>query len=203
MDNLSQGMMSSFSDEVIARVAQEAGVSPEMASKVLTQMAPAMTGAMAKNTKVTGEAQKLATVLDTKHDGSVFDNLQSISGTELEQDGNKILGHVFGNKTEQVEEVIEKEAGTDKKSTMKMMATFAPLILGALGKEKNAAGIGGDALSSVLDMATGALSKDGAKSQGMIMSLLDLDNDGNVMDDVPKLLGYLGVVKKFLGGNNA
>jgi len=33
----------------------------------------------------------------------------------------------------------------------------------------------------------------------MIMGLLDLDNDGKVIDDIPKLLGYLKIAQKFLG----
>ncbi len=200
MDNLLQGMIGNFSDDIVEKVAREVGVDPKTAQTVLNKMTPAMTGAMAKNAKTPEGAGKLANALN-KHDGSIFDNLDSVMGGDLEQDGAKILGYVFGDKTQDVEQVIERETGGDKDSTMKMMSTFAPLILGALGKEKQAVGMDSETLSTMLGGAAKMMSKDG-KNSG-IMSMLDLDNDGSVIDDVPKILGFLGMAKKFLRGRKA
>jgi len=199
MDNVLQGMMGNFSQEVIEKVAKEAGVDAKTASKILEQMAPAMAGALGKQAETEEGAQTINDVL-SKHDGSVFKDLESASAKDLEEDGSKILGHVFGSKTEQVEQVLEKEAGTDKSSTMKMMSTFAPLILGSLGKQKSESGLD---LGSLAGMLGGGQTSTGASKGNMIMGLLDLDNDGNVMDDVPKLLGYLKIAQKFLGGGKA
>ncbi len=198
MDNLLQGMMGNFSDEIVGAVAKQAGVNPEMAQMVLEKMAPAMTGAMAKNAETKEGAQSLADALDSKHDGSIFGNLGSMMGGGLEQDGAKILGHVFGNKTEQVEQVLEQETGADKASTMKMMTTFAPLILGALGQQKKSQGLDVGSLAGMLGGAASAMSGDKSKSS-LLRTVMDLDRDGKIIDDIPKVLGFLGIAKKFFG----
>lgn len=198
MDSLLQGMMGSFSEDIIKKVSEQAGVDPTMAKQVLEKMTPAITGALAKNTHTEGGAEKLAEILDTKHDGSVLSNPESLNQQELETDGSKILGHIFGDQTTEIEKELESQTGADEGTTKKMMATFAPLVLGALGQQKKELGLDTAGLSSVLDIATTMFSQEGSKAD-VLKNMMDLDKDGQVVDDLPKLIGYLGIAKNFFG----
>ena len=190
--------MGNFTDDIVGQVAKQAGVDPKLAQMVLEKMAPAMTGAMAKNTQTQEGAEKLSDALDKDHDGSVFGDLGSLLGGSGMDKGAKILGHVFGSKTSDVEEAMAKEVGSDKETTTKMMAMLAPLVLGALGKEKKASGMDASTLAGMLGGATKAMSNDGS-SKSLLMSVLDFDKDGSVIDDLPKALGMLAMVKNFFG----
>ncbi|MBV1708686.1 MAG: hypothetical protein KMY54_02400 [Erysipelothrix sp.] len=77
----------------------------------------------------------------------------------------------------------------------KLLAQLAPVLLGALGKEKNQKGVDASGLASMLPMITEFLgSGSNIDTLGMATKLLDTDGDGDIMDDVSKLLG--GFLKK-------
>ena len=57
----------------------------------------AILGAMANNASKPGGADSLLGALQKDHDGSILDNLGGFLGQPNTDDGNGILGHVFGN----------------------------------------------------------------------------------------------------------
>jgi len=72
------------------------------------------------------------------------------------------------------------------------MTQLASLLLGALGQQKKQQNLD---VAGISGMLGGLLGQGGDKNMmGMVKNLLDADNDGNIMDDVGKLLG--GFLKK-------
>jgi len=67
---------------------------------------------------------------------------------------------------------------------------LAPLLLGQLGQQKKQGGFDLSSLGSLL----GGSSLKGNDVMNMVTGLLDSDGDGDVIDDVSKLLG--GFLKK-------
>ena len=59
-------------------------------------------------------------------DASIFDSTQ----------GNKILGHIFGDKADSVTAEIAKKYNVDPTASKDVLAQMAPMIMGMLGKGK-------------------------------------------------------------------
>lgn len=192
MDSLLKGLGSNISDSVIEKLASSAGVDSGTAKSVLDKAIPAMTGALAKNTSTDDGAKSLADALDKDHDGGILSHVEDVVSGEGMETGTKILGHVFGGSLDSVTEEISSETGSDTGSTAKILAMAAPLVLGTLGKAKNESGMDSGMLASALKMASGS-------GNSGIMGMLDLDKDGSVVDDLPKIIGFFGIIKKFLG----
>ena len=77
-----------------------------------------------------------------------------------------------------------------------MLQILAPLVLGALGKQKkdnNLDASGLDALTSMLALNLGS-NEQTSGIMGLVTNLLDSNKDGAIVDDL------LGLASKFLGG---
>ena len=77
--------------------------------------------------------------------------------------------------------------------TSSLMAQLAPLLLGALGKQKSSQKVDSSGLTGML---AGALSQSKKDNNLMdsVSKLLDADNDGSIVDDLSNMLG--GFLKK-------
>ena len=131
-----------------------------------------------------------------KHDGSVLNNLSGYLNNPDLNDGAGILNHLFGNQTENVAKAVSKSSGLDSNGSIKMLQILAPLVLGALGKQKkdnNLDASGLDALTSMLALNLGS-NEQTSGIMGLVTNLLDSNKDGAIVDDL------LGLASKFLGG---
>ena len=100
------------------------------------------------------------------------------------QDGAKILGHVLGNRSSGVERKLSAQTGLQPNQVNGVLTQLAPLVMGMLGQQKAQQGISSDGIGMLLGGLLG-----NSDMLGMVTSLLDSDKDGDVMDDVSKLLG--------------
>ncbi len=174
---------------------QVGGTEKEVKGGVMAAL-PAMLAALNKNTSTPEGAESLNKALETKHDGSILNNLGGYLSNPDLADGAGILNHLFGGQTNNVAQAVSQSSGLDANGSMKMLQMLAPLVLGALGQQKkennlNASGL--DSLTSMLASNLGSNEKTSGM-MGMFTNLLDANKDGNVVDDV------MGLVGKFLGG---
>ena len=161
----------------------------------LTAALPAILGALNKNTQTAEGAESLNKALES-HDGSVLNNLSGYLNNPDLNDGAGILNHLFGNQTENVAKAVSKSSGLDSNGSIKMLQILAPLVLGALGKQKkdnNLDASGLDALTSMLALNLGS-NEQTSGIMGLVTNLLDSNKDGAIVDDL------LGLASKFLGG---
>ncbi|MGB5319449.1 DUF937 domain-containing protein, partial [Eudoraea sp.] len=117
MEGLLDLLNSPMGKQLISGVAQQTGQPENKSADVLAMAMPLLVGAMKKNVASPQGAESLMNALSSKHDGSSLDNLDSFFGGGVDnavlQDGAGILGHVFGQKQSNVENVLGAKAGMD------------------------------------------------------------------------------------------
>ena len=194
---------SDIGKSIISGVAGQTGQTEDKTSSVLTMALPILMGAMKRNSNTPEGAAGLMGALDKKHDGSILDNLSGLFGGGVDdsvmQDGAGILGHVLGNSQANVTNALSQKSGVDSGSIMKILQIAAPLIMGYLGKQKQATNTAqADGISGLLGNLMG---DDDNKQQSLIESLLDGDGDGSIIDDVAGMVLNSGNKKNSgLGG---
>ena len=150
---------------------------------------PSLIAALARNGSTPEGAAGLASAIDRDgHDGSVLDNLQQFIGEDQYQDrrsGPGILNHLLGGKQSQVAAGIGQATGLQADSSGKLMQMLAPMVLGALGKQKREQGLDASSLMGFFGQEKESVEKQGGS---LIGRLLDQDGDGDFdLNDVGKL----------------
>ncbi len=188
---------SDLGKSIISGVAGQTGQDESKTSSVLTMAMPVLMQAMKRNAASPLGAESLLGALNSKHDGSILDNLSGLFGGGVDSnvldDGGKILGHVLGGKQQHVANALSQKAGIDADSVSQILKVAAPILMGMLGSQakqqnvNNASGIEG--------LLGGLLSGSSSKNeQSFLESILDADGDGSVIDDVAGMV--LGGSKK-------
>ncbi|MAO07631.1 MAG: hypothetical protein CL596_02840, partial [Alteromonas sp.] len=126
--------------QIIQGVSNETNEPADKTASVVQMALPILMGAMKRNANTPQGAEGLMSALNTKHDGSILDNLGGLfSGgvnEEVKMDGMGILGHVLGGSQNNVAMALSNKSGMDSKSVMNILQVLAPIILGYLGKQK-------------------------------------------------------------------
>lgn len=189
MESLLTGMLSKMGDQGIGKIAESAGINPDMAKIILKQAGPLLTAKMADNTKTEEGLSSLNSALE-KHDGSIFGHLEDVVSPDVDTKGNKILGHILGDNLGSVVGALSSKNGADAGSTGKLLEMAAPLILGQLGSQKKESGL--DA-AGLFDLLQGEKKQVQESSDNMLLDLaknfIDQDNDGSIVDDVLGMAG--------------
>ncbi len=200
--NLLQGQLS---EGVLDQLTQQIGASDKTQTATATAgIMNTLVGALAKNASNPEGAQSLSNALDRDHDGSVLDNVMDMftgGGQAPEQNsramnGAGILNHILGDRQGGAIDMISKISGLDSGKTGNLMTMLAPMLMGALGRQKRQQGLDVGGLANLL---TGTVTQENQSPQNPTMSLvtkfLDSDGDGSITDDVAslgmKLLGGL------------
>lgn len=182
---------------IISGVSGSTGTDQNKTSSVLTMALPVLMKAMQRNASTPQGAEGLMGALNGKHDGSILDNLGGLFGGGVDQevtnDGDKILGHVLGQKRRGVEQVIGQKSGLDAGSVANILKVAAPILMGVLGKQTRQNNV--SSANGLGDLLGGLLGGSSAKQeQSFLESILDADGDGSVVDDVAGMV--LGGSKK-------
>ncbi len=161
------------------------------AAKGISAGIPAILAGLTKNAQSPEGAESLDKALESKHDGSLLDNLSGLLQGQpetLEQDGQGILRHVFGNNKPKVEQGLAQKTGISMSKIGPMLAMLAPIVMGFLGKQKRQNNVSAGGLGGLLGGLLGGGQKSGG-IMGMVTGMLDKDGDGSVIDDVMGMFG--------------
>ncbi len=200
----------------IGQVAQQLGVNEQVAQAGAEALLPAILGGFKKTTQAQpGGLEGLGGLLGQLGGGGLFDAVVSPEPTPVEK-GNDVLGQIFGSKdvSRSVAGHAAEQTGIDSSLLKKMLPILAMLVAGYLAKQSGGGeggglggliggmlGGGGQAsgglggmLGSVLGGALGGGGQASPASGGLggLGSLLDLDGDGNPLDDIIGMAGKLG-----------
>ena len=165
------------------------GQDPSTTQSALQAAIPMLMGALKKNASDPEKASGLMDALMNRHNGGLLDQITDIFGggsvnEDVVEDGDKILGHVLGEKKEVVAAALSKQANVDTSSAMEILKMAAPVVMNMIGKKatqhqvsdhSGLAGIIGDMLGS---------HDEAAQHGSFIERLLDADNDGSIVDDL-------------------
>ncbi len=192
--DISELLNSPVGQSIIKNVAGKFGMNEKEAAGTVQTAFPAILAGMTKNAQSKAGAESLNKALESKHDGSLLDNLSGMlqgHTQELQKDGDGILGHVFGNKRGAVEQTISKQTGVSSNTIGPLLATLAPIAMAYLGKEKNQNKADSGNLGNLLGGLLGSQQKgsSGGGIMNMISGVLDKDGDGDIVDDIMGMLG--------------
>jgi len=186
----------------ISSVARELGVSESEAQNGAAALLPAILGGFKKQaqSQPTGLAG-LTGMLGQLGGGGLMDNVLGSEPTDVNR-GNDVLGQIFGSKdvSRAVAQNAAGSTGLDPALLKRMLPMLAMLAAGYLSKQTGSlpgqaaqtgqgGGLGG-MLGQVLGRQTSG--QTGARSAGGVGSMLDLDGDGNPLDDI------IGMAGKFM-----
>ena len=178
-------------------VARELGIDEQQAAAGASALLPALLGGFKKQAQAqpTG-LDGLAGMLGHLGGGSLLDDVLSPQPTNVGR-GNDVLGQIFGSPdvSRTVAHNAASSSGLDPALLKKMLPMLAMLVAGVMAKQGSgqasaqaAPGMGG----GLGDLLGGLLGQGGgAKSQGLA-GMLDMNGDGNPLDDI------MGLANKFL-----
>lgn len=207
MSGILDVLNSDLGKTIINGVSNETGQSQTKTQNVLTMALPVLMEAMKRNAATPEGGARLMNALNTKHDGSILDNLGDLFAggvnESVKQDGSKILGHILGTKTQSVEKAIGKKSGIDSESVDNILNVAAPVLLGLIGKQSKQNNINNP--SDLIGLLSGFLTNNSdSGTQSFLHSILDADGDGSVVDDVAGMVlnksGKQGGIGGLLGG---
>lgn len=179
-----------LSDTIADKLATKFGISPQLSRTLVDKAVPLFLGGMANNAaKDSKGAEGLFGAITNDHDGSIFGQLDSLMADPKSAKGDKILGHIFGNKEDAVETALAADTGVDKTQAKDLMQTLGPLVMGALGQEQSQKNLQKEHLAKM--MAAEKLEAEKQKATNPLLRLLDQEGDG-VADDLLKMgMGFL------------
>ena len=181
----------------LGQLAEQVGGNEGQVKNGVMAALPAMLTALSKNTGTEKGAQELNNALETKHDGSILNNLSGYLSNPDLKDGAGILNHLFGSQTSNVANAVSQSSGLDSNGSMKMLQMLAPVLMGMLGQQKKQNNLDAEGIGNLTSMLASNFGSEAGASGTMdvVTNLLDANKDGNVMDDI------MGMVGKLFGGN--
>jgi len=184
-------LSSSLNDDAIAKIGSQLGKNGAETRNAISSALPMLVGALKKSTQA-DSGEGLAKALADKHDGSILDNVGDFLSRGDRSDGNGILRHIMGSRQDAAAQALQAASGVDKSKASDLMATLAPLVLGAVSKAKS--GAGSDNLAEMLDQESREIESRSPGVMSALSGILDADGDGDTdIGDLLKLgSGKLG-----------
>ena len=182
----------------LGSMARELGVSEAQAAKGAEALIPAILGGFKKQAQAQPSGlEGLGSLLGQLGGGGLLDNVLSPQATEVSR-GNDVLGQIFGSKdvSRTVAQDAASRTGLDPALLRKMLPIVAMMVAGYMAKQGGGAaapsggGLGGLLGGLLGGRAPGAASP-GAGAAGGLGSMLDLNGDGNPLDDILGMAGKM------------
>jgi hypothetical protein len=187
-------------------IARELGVSEAQAASGADALLPAILGGFKKQTQSqpTGLAG-LGGLLGQLGGGGLLDDVLAPQPTDVSR-GNDVLGQIFGSQdvSRTVAQNAAAQSGLAPALLKKMLPMLAMLVAGYMAKQPDAGteaqptsaqpssaggGLGGLLGSLLGGQAAGSDSATPGAAPPGLASMLDLDGDGNPLDDILRMIG--------------
>lgn len=196
----------------IESMAKDLGIPPAMAKQGAEALLPAILGGFKKQAQ-SGGIEGLGGLLGQLGGGGLLDSVLGPQPTPVAP-GNEVLGQIFGSKdvSRTVAGQAATQTGLDSGLLKKMLPILAMMVAGYMAKQggqsQGGGGLGdliggalrggsggglGGMLGNVLGGAIGggAAPAAGGGGLGGLAGMLDLDGDGNPLDDIMGMAGKL------------
>ncbi len=172
-------LLQNLAGDTIGKIASQVGGDQNKISEVLAALTPLLTNEV-KN-KLADPNVDSAPILEKVSDPSVQAAVENptefLEKENVVEEGNNILSYITGSKEKstQIASAVAEQTGFDLSSIKKLLPIVAPLIMGTLGK----------AMSGSQSASADSISS----QESSLLSFLDFDNDGSVIDDVIGMAG--------------
>jgi hypothetical protein len=184
----------------LTSMARELGISESQAASGAAALLPAILGGFKKQAQAqpTG-LDGLGGLLGQLGGGGLLDEVLAPAPTDVNR-GNDILGQIFGSKdvSRTVAQNAAAQSGLDQGLLKKMLPILAMLVTGYLARQGGAgstaqplpggSGLGG-LLGGLLGRHAAGTSTSAPGAAPGLASMLDLNGDGNPLDDILRMAG--------------
>ncbi len=159
--NILDIVKNNINGELLQKLAQFVEEDVPATSKAINAILPTLVGGFANQAaSLTGANELHDSLLNQKHDGSIFDYLPTLLGggsasQGLLGTGEKINTDLYGNKLSGIADWIASFANIKTGAVTGMMHMLSPLVLGAIGKEVIGKNTGVSGLLSLMTDQTG------------------------------------------------
>jgi hypothetical protein len=165
--NILNEILNARDGQVVQQMANQFGLGQNEARDAMASMLPALTEGLKRNVSNSRNGvDDLLAVLSGGGHARYVDQPEALSEQRTKEDGENILGHILGTKevSRQVAGKASGKTGIDPATLKSMLPVLATVVMGALSKKT--AGVSGNTTADTLT------------------SLIDLDGDGAVTDDL-------------------
>jgi len=173
----------------LGAMARELGIDEQQARSGAEALLPAILGGFKQQAQAQpGGTGGLLDMLGKLGGSGLMDEVLAARPTNLEH-GNQVLGQIFGSKdvSRAVAQNAAGQTGVDPNTLKQMLPMLGMLVAGYVSKEGAAAPQAGG-LSAMLGSMGGSQAAGRGSADG-IAGMLDMDGDGNPLNDVMGMLG--------------
>lgn len=175
-------------------MARELGVSESEVSAGAAALTPAILGGFKKHVQTQPSGlDGLGGLLGQLGGGSLLDQVTGPQPTDVNR-GNDVLGQIFGTKdvSRTVAQDAAAQTGLDPGLLKKMLPMIAMLVAGYMAKQGagtagGAAGASAGGLGGLLGGVLSGQQVGSSAGSGGLASMLDLNGDGNPLDDILRM----------------
>lgn len=157
--NISDLITGAIGSTVTSSIAKSLNIDQNKAKWVVSAAVPLIIAALNYNAKNKNQAGSIDNALN-QHSGGILGNLSGLLSGGASADGNKIIGHIFGNNTAYVTDNLSQKSGLSAGQVGSVLSVLAPVVMGYLGQQKQSQS------SSAADLLGSLLSGGGQQSAG-------------------------------------
>jgi hypothetical protein len=185
---LADSILSADDGAVVRQLSRQFGLSEAAMADAIRSLAPALARGLGRETERPDGGLGLADALATGDHQRYIAEPAILERPATTEDGNKILGHVFGSKdvSRNVATFASEQTGLDTSLLKRLLPVLAPIVMGILAQQL--AKRGGQAPTAPAPQPRAAPGRGGGLLDAL-GGLLDTNRDGSMLDD---LLGMAG-----------
>ena len=185
MGNVIDAVLGNRANGVVEQLGKQFGLNPSMTSAALTALLPALAAGVKNSVSSAAGAESLTGALGQGEHARYLDDPNALGQAETVQDGNGILGQIFGSKevSREVAARASTQSGIGADVLQKLLPIGAAVLMGVLAKRQfTGAGMQEGAAVPGAGGPVGGL-------LGALTPLLDSSQSGLRTDDVAGLIG--------------
>ncbi len=195
MSNLMNEVSRHLSDDVIMQLTRQIGaLDPNMVKKASQGVSELLLQAISKNAGNQERGGGLFGAIQKDHDGGILGNLMGVLSGQQQvnnqstMNGTGIVNHLLGKQQLEAAQVVSQFSGLDIFKSGVLTQLIAPIVMGVVGQTQKSKGLDLGGLAQVLlgggGQQTQQRTSQGGGGLGVFGKLLDMDGDGNMMDDL-------------------
>lgn len=131
-------------------ISKATGADPKTVQNAVAIGMPLLLAALAKNSTTSQGAADLHAAVQSGHNGSILDDIKGAVSNPNLTDGQGILGHVLGGNQGAIQSQIAQATGMSPDKVGTVLATVAPVVMGALGKAQQQGNLNAGGLAGLL-----------------------------------------------------
>ena len=187
-------VQSALSGGTVDDISRRIGADPGRTRTAIDSAIPLLVAALGKEAADPARRSGLQQAIREDHDGSVVDDLPTyLSGgmSGRATDGDKIVGHVLGDRRDSAVQALAGRSGLDLNAIASLLPLLAPIVMGILGRKQRSGDISLDSITDVLGGDTQRATDDSPDLGDLLGNVLGEGNgkSGGIGDVLGSILG--------------